>query len=100
MLPLSMGRLVKGTGRLVPATVLGARQQAEQLLADAEARSDSVRAEGYQEGFAAGREAALAELSETVAAAQAYAGSLRARAADQALVLARPRRRTGSGGAG
>src|SRR5256885_1868556 len=87
--PLSMGRLVKGTGGPVPAAVLGARQEAERLLADGEARRDSVRAEGYREGFAAGREAVLAEVAGTVAAAQAYAESLRARAADQALVLAR-----------
>jgi flagellar assembly protein FliH len=88
-----MGRLVKGNGRLVAQVVLSAREQAARLLADAEATRASVRAEaeqrGFEDGLALGREAALAQVAETVAAAQAYAESLRARAADQALVLAR-----------
>jgi flagellar assembly protein FliH len=88
-----MGRLVKGTGRVVPAEVLSARDRAARLLAEAEGMRAAVRAEaerrGFDDGFALGREAALAQVAETVAAAQAYAESLRARAADQALVLAR-----------
>ena len=88
-----MGRLVKGTGRLVPAAVLSARDQAARLLAEAETTRAAVRAEaerrGFEDGFASGRQAALAEVSETVAAAQAYAESLRARATDQAVLLAR-----------
>jgi flagellar biosynthesis/type III secretory pathway protein FliH len=88
-----MGRLIKGAGRVVPAAALSARDQAARLLAEGAAARASLGAEaerrGFEAGLAAGREAALAEVSETVAAAQAYAGSVRARAGEQALLLAR-----------
>jgi flagellar assembly protein FliH len=84
-----MGRLVKGTGRVVSAVVLSARDQAARLLAEVEGTRAAVRAEAERSGFEAGRQAALAEVTETVAAAQAYAESVRTAAGEQALVLAR-----------
>jgi flagellar assembly protein FliH len=91
-----MGRLIKakdGVGRVVPAAVLSAKEQAARLLAEAEAASESVRGQaerrGFEAGFAAGREAGLAAVTETVAAAQAHAESVRVRATEPALRLAR-----------
>jgi flagellar biosynthesis/type III secretory pathway protein FliH len=88
-----MGRLVKEGGRVVPGAVLSAREQAARLLAHAEASRAAVQADaerrGFEAGYAAGREAALAEVTETMAAARADAEVVRARVADPALLLAR-----------
>ena len=88
-----MGRLIKGRGRVVPGALLSAREQAADLVASAKAESAAIRAEavqqGFEEGRAAGREAALAEVTELLVAARAHAESLRARGRDTALALAR-----------
>lgn len=93
-------RLIKTTGRLVPAAVLGAKaqaaaiiQQAQATLADAEQQAVTIRAQaqqaGYQDGFAAGRDAAQAAATELLASARADAEQLRLQARDAAVVLAR-----------
>jgi flagellar assembly protein FliH len=87
-----MGRLVKeagGRGRLIPAAVLSARDQAARLLAEAEAARDGAERRGFEAGYAAGREAGLAEVTATLVQAQAHAEALRARAAEPAALLAR-----------
>jgi flagellar biosynthesis/type III secretory pathway protein FliH len=66
-----MGRLVKGAGAAVP---VGATE-------------DHRR--GFDAGFAAGREAGLAEVTELLASARADAEEVRARARDAALTLGR-----------
>jgi flagellar assembly protein FliH len=84
-----MGRLVKATGRVVPAAVLSAREEAARVLAEARAGAEAIRGEAERRGFQAGREAALAEVTATLAAAQAHAETVRARAGESALLLAR-----------
>lgn len=95
-----MGRLLKGTGRVVPAPVLAAREQAALILADARgelararAEADGLRQEvarrGYEAGFEAGRDAGLASVTGLIAAAHVEADAVRARTRDLAVVLAR-----------
>src|SRR3954468_9918828 len=84
-----MGRLVRAAGRVVPAELLSAREQAGRLIAEAEAARGEAERRGYQDGHAAGREAGLAEVTATLAAAEAHAEEVRARAAEPALRLAR-----------
>jgi flagellar biosynthesis/type III secretory pathway protein FliH len=92
-----MGRIVKasteGAGRLVAAAVVTAKEEAARLLREVQEERAAVRAEaetrGFAAGLAAGREAAAAEMTATVVAAQAYAEALRARTAEPAALLAR-----------
>jgi flagellar biosynthesis/type III secretory pathway protein FliH len=88
-----MGRLLKGTGRVVPAGVLSAKEQAAHILASArqelEARRAQAQRQGYEAGLAAGKEEGLAQVTELLATARAQAEALHARVADPALVLAR-----------
>ncbi len=95
-----MGRLVKGPGRLVPAAVMTAREQAAEIVAAAEASAaslrgtiDALRSEAESAGFAAGhqagRDAALAEVTELLAAAREEADRTRVGARDAALALGR-----------
>jgi flagellar assembly protein FliH len=99
-----MGRLLKRTGRLVPAAVVSAKEEAARLVADARAEAASARAalatelgsaredaerRGYEAGLAAGREAAHAEVTELLVAARADADAARLRSRDAAVVLAR-----------
>ncbi len=72
-----MGRLVKSAGRVVPAPMVGAMEQAAEL-----------RAEARRQGYAEGRDAAAAELTETLAAAALEAASVRVQAEPAALRLA------------
>jgi flagellar assembly protein FliH len=69
-----MGRLVKGTGVEVPP---------------ATAHAAPVDRDAWDSGFAAGREAGLAEVTALVTAARADAEEVRARARDAAVLLGR-----------
>ena len=54
------------------------RQAAERLVAEAQAQADAIRAQAQAEGFAAGREEALAALEPALAALGAAVESVRA----------------------
>ncbi len=88
-----MGRLVKGAGRVIPAAVLSAKEEAARISGDARAAADGLRRDaetrGFQEGLAAGREAGLAQVTEILVAARADAEEARAQATEGAVVLAR-----------
>lgn len=95
-----MGRLVKGQGRVVPAVVMSARDEAERRLSEAdaeiarrraelEALEEEARRRGFAEGRRAGEEAARAEFTSLVAAARAYADEVRRANATAAVTLAR-----------
>ena len=95
-----MGRLLKGRGYVMPREVLTARQQAERVLADADSEADlrrqaalvaaeEERRRGHEQGLAEGREAALAELTETLVRAREDAAEVRAQSKDSAIPLAR-----------
>lgn len=90
----------KGMGRVIPALVMSAEEEAARIRAQvaqevAEARAGlaSVQAEaeraGRQEGFEAGRQEGLAQVAATLAAAQAAATLRLESAKDAALMLAR-----------
>jgi len=90
-----MGRVQKGVGRVVPAEVLGAQQQAEAILAAAHARAEvirreaeAVREEGRRQGIAEGRAAAAVELADALGVARAEEERLRVQARPAALRLA------------
>jgi len=90
-----VGRLVKNAGRIVPAPVLAAVEQAAAILAAANARAaalvregEELRAEARRQGYADGRDAATAELTEALAAAAREAAGVRAQAEPAALRLA------------
>ncbi len=90
-----MGRLVKRAGRIVPAPVLEAREQAQAILAAAHARAatligeaERAREQARQQGYDDGRAAAAAELTETLAGAALEAARVRARAEPEALRFA------------
>lgn len=72
-----MGRLIKTAGRLLPAPMVGAVEQAAEL-----------RAEARRQGYAEGRDAAAAELTETLAAAALAAASVRLQVEPAAMRLA------------
>ena len=95
-----MGRLVKGNGYLLPKQVLSAREQAAQVLAGARAEADFLNARaleaaaqerqrGFAEGLAAGREAAMAQMTELLVRAQREAEELREATREGAIPLAR-----------
>ncbi|HET6150595.1 MAG TPA: FliH/SctL family protein [Polyangia bacterium] len=71
-----MGRLLKNPGRVVPAAITVARDEAASILSAARARAEALtreaealRAEARRQGYEEGRAAAAAELTETMAAA-------------------------------
>jgi len=71
-----VGRLLKNPGRVVPAEITAAKEQAAAILSAARARADelireaeALRAEARRQGLEEGRAAAASELTETVAAA-------------------------------
>ncbi len=77
-----------------------AREQAARIVAEAEARAQTMRDEieavteearqrGFDSGYAAGRDAALGQASEVVVSARAEAERTRLAAKDAAFVLAR-----------
>lgn len=90
-----MGRLLRSAGRVVPAPVLGAREQAAAILAAATARAEVLIREGEaarelarRQGYEEGREAAAAALTETLAAAALEADRVRAGSEPAAVRLA------------
>jgi flagellar biosynthesis/type III secretory pathway protein FliH len=95
-----MGRLIKASGRLVPAAVLSAKDEAAQVLAAARAERESARRDaeairleaeqrGYRQGFERGQQEGLAACTRLLAAAQVDADARRAQAKDTAVILAR-----------
>jgi flagellar assembly protein FliH len=95
-----MGRLVKGKGYVIPKVVLSARDQAAQVIAAANAEADFLNARaieaaeeerkrGFAEGLAAGREDAMAQMTELLVAARQEAEELRTATRDGAISLAR-----------
>jgi flagellar biosynthesis/type III secretory pathway protein FliH len=90
-----MGRIVGGTGRVVPAAALEARDGAAALLAAARADADAIRAraaadrdEAMRHGHARGRAEAAAEMAAMLAEARVHAGRLREAATPAAIALA------------
>jgi flagellar biosynthesis/type III secretory pathway protein FliH len=90
-----VGRLVKNPGRVVPAEIGAAREEAAAILAAARARADaltreaeSLRDDARRRGYEEGRAAAAGELTETVAAAALEREHARARAEPSLLPMA------------
>lgn len=95
MLEIGVGRLLKRAGRIVPAPVLGAREQAAAILSAAAARAEALiregessRAEARRQGYDEGRDAAAAALTQTLAAAALEAERVRAGTEPAAMRLA------------
>jgi flagellar biosynthesis/type III secretory pathway protein FliH len=91
-----MGRLQKGLGRVVPAGVFTAEEEAAQIRARAEADAAAVRVgaqaarnEAERAGFEAGKQAGMARVSELLLAARVQAEHDLHAAKDAAIVLAR-----------
>jgi flagellar biosynthesis/type III secretory pathway protein FliH len=91
-----MGRLQKGLGRVVPAAVITAAEEAAQVRARAEkdaaalrAEAQSARVEAERAGFEAGKQEGMAQVSALLLAARAQAEHDLHRAKDAAIVLAR-----------
>ncbi len=84
-----MGRLLKGKGYIVPKVVMGAREQAKQVLVAAHAAGEAERRRGYEQGLAEGREAAAAEMTEVLVRARQEADDLREASRDAAIPIAR-----------
>jgi type III secretion protein L len=90
-----MGRIVRGVGRVVPAVVVDAREEARDIVSDARREAalilaaaaderERVRREALEEG----RALAAAELTTVLAAGRAHAGELMARAVPDVLAVA------------
>ncbi len=89
---MTLGRVIRGFGRVVPKVVLDARGEAEALVAAARADADAIRgglAAERDRARAEGRAEGLAEVAATLAAARADAERTREAAAPAAIVLAR-----------
>ena len=91
-----MGRLQKGLGRVVPAAVFTAAEEAARIRARAEEDATALRAEAQaarvqaeRAGFEAGKQEGLAQVSALLLAAQARAERDLDSAKDAAIVLAR-----------
>jgi flagellar biosynthesis/type III secretory pathway protein FliH len=95
-----MGRLLKGRGYVMPREVLTARQQAERVLAQADADADmrrqaalvaaeEERLKGYERGLEEGRKAALEEMTELMIRVRQDAAQVRLESKDSAIPLAR-----------
>ncbi len=95
-----MGKLVKGKGHVLSRAVMSAREEAAQIIASAAAEANFMneraneaaeeeRQRGFAEGLAAGREEALAQLTEVLVRARQEADDLRVAARDGAIPLAR-----------
>jgi flagellar biosynthesis/type III secretory pathway protein FliH len=90
-----MGRIVSGSGRVVPAAAVNARADAEALRARARQEADAIRAtavaareEAVRDGRAQGRAEAAAEMAALLVEARAHAARLRAAATPAAFALA------------
>ncbi len=95
-----MGRLLKGRGYVMPREVLTARQQADKVLAQADADADmrrqaavvaaeEERQKGYDRGLEEGRQAAMAEMAELLVRVREEAAHVRAENKDSAIPLAK-----------
>ena len=91
-----MGRLVKSLGRVVPAAVLTAEEEAAQVRARAEKDAAALRAEAQdarvqaeRAGFEAGKQEGMAQVGALLLAARAQAAHDLDAAKDAAIVLAR-----------
>jgi type III secretion protein L len=96
-----MGRLVKGKGGyIIPKVVLSARDEAAKVIASANAEADFMNARaieaaeeerkrGFAEGLAAGREDAVAQMTEMLVRAHQEADEMRNATRDGAISLAR-----------
>jgi type III secretion protein L len=91
-----MGHLLKGMGRVVPASVVNATEEAARIRAQAEADAAALRSGAEREveaarqaGFVEGREAGLAEVSALLLAARIRAEREVASKKDTAIALAR-----------
>lgn len=91
-----MGHLLRGMGRVVPAAVVNATEEAARIRAQAEDDAAALRSGAEQEvssarqaGFQEGREAGLAEVSALLLAARARAERELASSKDTAIALAR-----------
>jgi len=91
-----MGRLVKSLGRVVPAAVFTAEAEAALVRARAEEDAAALRSEAQvareqaeRDGFEAGKQEGMAQVSALLLAAQARAERDLAGAKDAAIVLAR-----------
>jgi flagellar biosynthesis/type III secretory pathway protein FliH len=83
-----MGRVVKGTGHVVPAAVMDARAEAEAIVRDARARAEATLEEARRRGLEEGRAAAAAALVGLLAAGRAEAEAMLARVEPAALAVA------------
>lgn len=95
-----MGRLLKGRGYVMPREVLSARQQAEKVLAQADADADmrrqaalvaaeEERQRGFQRGLDEGRQTAMAEMAELMVRVREDAANVRAESKESAIPLAK-----------
>jgi flagellar biosynthesis/type III secretory pathway protein FliH len=84
-----MGRLLKGKGYVVPRLVMSAREQAQQVLEAAHVAGELERRRAYELGLAEGREAAAAELTETLVRARQEAEQMREASREAAIPIAR-----------
>jgi len=92
-----VGRLVKTAGRILPApdaSIVAATEQAAAILAAANARAaalvregEALREEARHQGYTEGRDAAAAELTETLASAAREAAAVRLQAEPAAMRL-------------
>jgi flagellar biosynthesis/type III secretory pathway protein FliH len=90
-----MGRIVGGSGRVVPAAAVDARADADALRAVAREEADAIRAQAaaardaaVREGRAQGRAEAAAEMAALLVEARAHAARLRVAATPAAVALA------------
>jgi flagellar biosynthesis/type III secretory pathway protein FliH len=95
-----MGRLLKGRGYVMPREVLTARQQADKVLAHADAEADmrrqaavvaaeEERQKGFQQGLQEGREAAMKEMADLMVRVREDAAQVRLESRDSAIPLAK-----------
>jgi flagellar biosynthesis/type III secretory pathway protein FliH len=90
-----VGRLLKNPGRIVPAAVLGAREEAAAILDAARARAaaligeaETLREQARRQGYDEGRARAATELTETLASAALERQQARARVEPALMPLA------------
>jgi flagellar biosynthesis/type III secretory pathway protein FliH len=90
-----MGRIVSGTGRVIPAAEIAARDDAAARVATARAEADAIRAqavaardEAIRQGRAEGRAEGAAEIAALIAAARAEADRVREASTPTAIALA------------
>jgi flagellar assembly protein FliH len=83
-----MGRIVKGSGHVVPAVVMDARAEAERIVAAARAQAAETLEDARRAGFERGRAEGVAALASVLAAGRAEARAMLARVEPDALAIA------------